>query len=337
MKILCAYSGVEFTVEHFPGSLYSRESWHPVFDMPQKKLLAYTGKWAGGELTTTDSYLLFLAILKSSDLVDFRTAVYRNEFTDSIIAQNMESLVRSVIKLNTVSNPAVVFPKYVISTETRYLSNVRYWIENWKEAYQKFIEGKPTAHESAKLIQRESALERLIKNPHKPISQYAYQLADWAALAGNFPPGMVPSPFSSKNISVLDYWKMIIIRCAKEEFLYSIPRVDLEELLEHCEENIDAGSIYSNALFKLLRKGIEKRSNLLELGDMDVQGTYQILEESDTIESANIKAMVDSAPLEIPRPEQYSSKIEFLRAKMRYQMAQKFKRQEDSENLNDDS
>mgnify|MGYP000735790344 CR=1 FL=1 len=54
-KILCAYSGIEFSCEHFPITLHARESYHPIFNVPQKKLLSYLGKWAGNELTPTDN------------------------------------------------------------------------------------------------------------------------------------------------------------------------------------------------------------------------------------------------------------------------------------------
>jgi len=114
MQILCAYSSITFTVEHFPGTLSSRESYHPVFDMPQKRLLSNLGKWSSGGLTPTDSYLMFLAVLRSTDLVDFRVPAIRTEKTDATIAQNMEALCRTVIRLNSVSNPAVCFPLFVL-------------------------------------------------------------------------------------------------------------------------------------------------------------------------------------------------------------------------------
>ena len=179
MKILCSYSSVEFECSHFPGTFYSRELIHPIFYLDQKRLLTYNKKWAGGELTSTDSYLLFLALLNSSDQIDFRVPVFRNEHTDRIIALNLKPLVRTVIKINTVRNPAVTFPRFVITPETRYLTNVHHWIECWQDAYQDFLDGYRTAHESRKLIIRESALQRMIKNPHKHISEYATKLADW--------------------------------------------------------------------------------------------------------------------------------------------------------------
>lgn len=324
MKILCGLSGIEFNCDHFPAYLHARESHHPIFNIPQKKLLSYVGKWAGNELTVTDSYLLFLAILNSSDLVEFRTPAVKTPFTDSIIAQNMESLVRTVIKLNTVTNPAVVFPRYIIGPETKNLQNVKYWIQNWHEAYKEFQDGYRSAHNNDKLVRRENALERLIKNPHKPIAAYASQIADWAALAGEFPNGNIPSPFTSLQIPLSQYWKEVIIRCANETSLFSIPRTDLEDLLEHCEQNIPVGSIYSNALFKILRHALERQKNFLGLGDLDIsRSTYQILSEDDSTESANIKAMVDSAPEHEPKPEEYPTRFAYLKAKLRWDMARK--------------
>ena len=324
MKVLCAYSSIEFTCEHFPGYLSSRETSHPLFQVPQKRLLSYIGKWAQGGLTPTDSYLLFLALLRSSELVDFRLPAIRTTSTDSIVAINMEPLCKVLTRLNTVTSPTLVFPHYVISKETRELDNVHYWVANWNLAYQEFQSGYRSAHESSKLRTREAALERLIKNPHKPIASYAAQIADWAATAGSFPTFILTNPHNSLRVSCADYWKFLITRCANEEQLYSIRRKDLEELLEHCEENIPIGSIYSNALFKILRHAIERQKNYLGLGDMDLsKSSYTILTENTSVEAANMRAIVDAAPDHLPRPEEYPTKFAYMKAKLRWDMAQK--------------
>lgn len=324
MKILCALSGIEFTCDNFPGTFYSKELSHPVFSLPQKRLLSYTGKWAAGQLTPTDSYLLFLAILNSSERVDFRVSARRTERTDAVIYQNMEYLVRTVIKINTVVNPSVVFPAFAITQDTQTLDNVHYWIEAWEESYKEFLSGYRSAHESAKLIKRESALQRLIKNPHKPISEYATQLADWAAIAGSFPLFHTQTPFHKDPIPCAEYWKSIIVKSTRNEHLYSIPAHDLKELLEHCEENIDAGSIYAHALFKALRHAQEKQKNFLGFGDFDLTSSFVILGDNVTVEQANLKNAIDAAPESEPLPQQYPNRFQYLRAKLRWDLAKKF-------------
>jgi hypothetical protein len=324
MQILCAYSSIQFSCEHVPGFLSSREASHPIFQIPQKRLLSYLGKWGNNGLTPTDSYLLFLSLLKSSELVDFRVPAVLTERTHSIVAQNMESLAKTVIKLNTVTNPAVIFPRYVITPETKTLDNVSFWISNWEDSYKEFQSGYRSAHDSGKLIQRENALSRLIKNPHRSVSSYAGQIADWAAVAGSFPTFSLTNPLTGTVMECATYWKFLIHKCAHEEQIFSIRRRDLEELLEHCEENIPIGTIHSNALFKILRHALEKQKNFLGLGDMDISSsTYQILDNPDDVESANLSAMIQSAPMEVPRPEQYPTKLAYLRAKLRYDLARK--------------
>lgn len=323
MRILCSISGLEFTAEHFPGEFYSREIHHPIFHLPQKRLLSYTSKWSAGELTRTDSYLLFLALLNSSDHIDWRVPVFRTERTDSIIANNMEYLIRTVIKLNAVQHPAAAFPRFAISPETKTLDNVHYWIETWEEAYSAFASGKGREYDDRKLIVRENALQRMIKNPHRSLRDYATQLAEWAAIAGSFPTFLIASPSTGLQIPCSEYWKSIIVKCSKDEYLYSIPRSDLAELLDHCEDNIPVGSIQSHALYKALHYARDKQINFLGLGDRDLSSSYQLLEDATDTESANMKALIDSAPLEEPRVEQYPSKYQYLRAKLRWDMAKK--------------
>lgn len=330
MKVLCSYSSIEFTCEFFPGYLSSRDAEfpisHPIFQVPQKKLLSYLGKWGSGALTDTDSYLLFIAILRSTDLIEFRNPVIRTLRTPALIAQNMERLALAVTHLNSVFDASSTFPRYVINTETRTLDGISGWIDNWEESYAEWKTGYRSAGDSAKLRLRESALQRLIKNPHKPVSAYAAQIADWACLAGSFPTFQTVNRINGQKMGCDDYWKHIIIRCARSDAIYSLNREDLEELIEHCESNIPIGSgIYSHALFKLLRHAHEKMRNFLGIGDLDLsKTTYAILSATDTAEAANLRALIDSAPDHEPRLEEYPSKLAYLRAKVRWDQAKKF-------------
>ena len=326
MRILCAISGLDFQTEHFPGFLAQRETVHPIFHMPQKKLLCYTGKFYTNELTDTDKYLLFLAVLNSSELIEFRTSVQRTPFTPGIIARNFDPLVHIICKLNGVMNPAVVFPRFIIGQETKTLSNIHFWIDNWKESYKEFLAGDRKHTEGRKLIARELALERLIKNPHRAISDYANQIADWAITAGDITGKFrqsIPDPFTLKQTSIAEYWRSIIIRCAKLDRIYAIPKADIDEIIEFYESELDTiGSIYSYQLLKLLRIAENKHRDYLGLGDLSIATTnYQILSENDDVMASNLKLMIDLAPVEEPKKEDYPDKVAFLRARSRWIMA----------------
>lgn len=323
MKITCAYSGLEFQVEHFPFSLSSSQSVHPVFEIPQKKLLSLLGKWASGGLTQTDSYLYCLALLNSSELIHWHCAAKRTPFTASIIAQCIEPLSRAVIKLNTVTEPERIFPSFAITPDTANLQNLPEWIKDWESAYQEMKDGYRSAHDSRKLLQREAALARLIKSPHAPLPKIAQHIAEWAAQAGSFPQFLIDSPFrKSQKISLRDYWMELIIRSCKKENIFALSRKDLEELLSHCEEHIPLGSIYSQHLFQVLRTTIARNKDFLGL---DSLGSYTLLEENakQDVEAANILALVNAAPSEAPKREDYPSDFKYLQAKLRFDLARK--------------
>jgi hypothetical protein len=336
MKLTCAYSSIEFNVEHFPGSLSTRETIHPVFQFPQKKLLSYLGDWGRSNLTPTDSYLLFLALLNSSELIEWRTGAIRTERTDSLVASHIERLCKTVIKLNTVTDVSSIFPHYVIGQDTRSLDSVDVWIQNWNDSFADYKAGKlkdiQGRDEWKRLNIRESALTRLIASPHRPLSQYVSSLADWASIAGQFPTFTMKNPHTGLTLSCADYWKYLIVKCANSESLYSIRRADLVELLEHCEANISFGTSFASKLFEILRHALEKQRNFLGLGDLDISvSRFAILSSDSSAEAANMRALIDSAPEFEPKPEQYPNRIAFLKAKMRWEMAKKYRAAESSE------
>lgn len=315
-KILCSKSGITFQCEHFPIYLSQGETHHPIFDVPLKRLWKYFPKWQQGELTKTDSFLLFLSYLNSTELVEFRTHVWQRPDTDKIIASNMEYLFYTIGKIITIKHPKFSVPRFVVSNETRDLSNVHYWIKSWEESYHDFCNGLKDQELRSRLLRKESALERLIKNPALKPERYAHILADWASEAAAFPDfEMRDSQGNETTLS--EYWKDIIMRCYKAESIISIPEKDLSELLAHCEENLDLGTVQSYHLFNTLREGLETLQGFFSIGS----ATFSILGSNDDVGIENLKLMVASAPLEMPKRTEYPSDFAFLRAKMKYQLA----------------
>lgn len=327
MKILCAYSGIHFTCEHFPASLHARECYHPVFDIPQKKLLACLPKWVAHELTETDSYLLYLALLNSTSLVEWRVPAMQTERTRSIVANHMEPLVKTVGAMNLIKHPALALSKVAITPETKFLDTSHYWIANWNESINDFHTGYRQAIRHDRLVMRERALEKIIRDPEKKDTRYlARNLADWAADAGCFP--QFTLVFESRGMTCEEYWKIIIIRCINDEQVFKLHKPDIQELIEHCEENIEPGTIYHHALMQVLRNGLKRRDNYLGSfgGDIDA-ASYRILDAETSIEDANKLAMIADAPAEKPIESNYPSKIAYLRAKAKWDMATEYKKQ----------
>lgn len=328
-KILCAISGIEYTCQHMQVYLTSRESHHPVFDIPTNKLLQLTPRWLEGELSHTENYLLYLALFNSTGLMDFRVPATISAETPSIIAQNMDALANIVERINTSGSTKVSevlhLPAFVITPDTKDLSSSPDWIKIWENCYKDYQEHYKSATALEKLERKETILERWIKDKTKEVSQYASRIADWAYDAGKFDihaDYIVLNEYNQKE-RMADYWKRIIVACAKTESIWEIPDVDLTDLIDHCEEHIYHGSIYAHTLMSLLRAGAARKKNFLDLGDIDIGNngtTFRILDASASIEDANKLALIDSAPKEKPIESHYPNKLAYIRAKLNWQM-----------------
>lgn len=317
-KILCSKSGLEIKVDHFPIYFSQGECHHPIFNAPLPRLWKYYPKWQARELTKTDSFLYFLALLNATELVEFRCHVWQRPDTDQIISMNMESLHSIIGKIVTIKHPKFAVPRFVISPETRDLANVRYWIESWENAFFDFCNGLKDADLRSRLERKAQSLERLIKNPALRPERYARILAQWASEAAAFPEFAIT--VSGEPISISDYWQEIIVKCHTDSSIIGIPEKDIKELLEHCEENIDAGSIQSHHLFTTIRSGLQTLQGFFSIGSP----TFSIMgnEGDNNVEATNLKMLIDSAPTEMPKRTQYPSDFAFLKAKMKYQLAQ---------------
>lgn len=331
---ICSVSGLKIGCSHFPIYLENREAHHPIFDASQRVLFGFTSKWAGNSLTPTDSYLLYVALLRSTNRIFFRIpARYCERQTDALVANNMEKLLVTISRMNSISVPGEIFSSVAISNDSATLESSPHWIDNWNENYEEFKDNYSFASSVKRLTIREAALEKMIKSPHIPVSDYAGILAKWASVAGQFPQGN--TLVDGINIPLCDYWESLIIAAAKKQFT-SIPSRELAELIEHCEIEIPAGSIYRFNLMKVLDEAKDYIGGFLQM----VAGTSTLTrhipwvfgpdappasDADENMDAINMNAIVANAPTEEPRRDQFASHYLFITAKIKWNAARTIK------------
>lgn len=325
-KILCSYSGIEFKCEHLPLSLTSRETAHPVFFLPQKKLLGLFSLYQDQKLTPTEEWLLFLAYLNSTELLEFRVPAKHTPETSSLIALHFEELVSICTKLQGIKDPRFSCAKIAITPTTSTLENLPHWIENWKACYTQFLKGQDDRKLLDSIQEIEGRLQRLTNaQSAKMQGKYNSTLAEWASKAFAFPDFLIED--KGKLITLSSYWKLIIRSCQSQERIFQFPKEDIEELRDHILDYIESAPKWGVDVLGIVEDGIELHKNFLGLGDLSYSfngdsPTYRILQEDDSIQTANIEAIIQSAPREEPREENYPTRFAFLKAKMNWKLAQ---------------
>ncbi len=319
-RITCSKSGVIFQVEHMPTSLPQGSYTHPMFHVPQHRLISLAGNWAAQKLTSTESYLLYLALLDSTGLIQWRTQASYHHGMDAIVQSNMESLLSIISKINIIHHPSFTLPSFSINQSTCSLTNSYHWIQAWIENYTEWYDGQRESRIREALSDREAALQRLIKSS-TPTEAYAKTLASWAATAGSFPTFDITHPISHQPIPLADYWKQIITTIANEDKLYRYPRKDIVELIEDCEENIMHGNIYAHSLMKYLRRGLVAHDDYLGFGESPLQTTFTVLPPGQaSVYQINKSALINTAPEEEPKKHQYPTTSAWLKAYTRWKL-----------------
>lgn len=310
MKIHCQYSGVSFDVSGFGSTQLTYI--HPIFSADTGWLLSRMGAWAAQKYGEEESRLLFLALLHSTDLVEFR---YQAQPENNTVQLNIEPLARFVGWSSGLTRPQLILPKFVVQKDNRKLENVRYWIQTWFDARKAFEDGYARWEQDKKLLEKERALERLIRNSAKQVQDYAGLLATWAMQAGNVPKALH------------DYWRELF--CLKGIAVYNAKQVDIEEMLEHMEEHLEHGSIYSHATLTHLRTLLKKNKAGLNYGLGISDEEFAMLESSPfkivegSVEEHNMEVISASAPREEPVAADYPTRVAYLRAKAAFSLAQR--------------
>lgn len=327
-KLTCSKSGIVFHCEHMPIAFGTTSYTHPLFHVPQKKLLSLAGNWAARKLSPIESYLLYLSLLDSTNLVQWRSPAQYLSITDSIVESNMESLIQIIGKINLINHPHFTLPSFAISVDTANLSNSYHWIQSWitnySDWYESYKDSRKLETLREKLSNREEALQRLIKTS-TPVSRYASILADWAAVAGQFPDFMIEHPVTKFAIECGEYWQQIIRACGDDNKIWQYPRTDIVELIEHCEDNIVHGNIYAHTLMKWLRDGLKKYDDFCGFGDLTISGkptTFTVMPPGSTTYDINRQALIQTAPEAEPLKHQFPNNFAWLKAYTKWKVAQ---------------
>ncbi len=314
----CAISGVRFTCQglDFLNLPYTEGYYHPVFAAPFNSLYKAYSKHCKGELTSTDSYLVFLAFLHSSEKIIWKHPATLNPTSSTaskLIENNIRQLLAVLEKTNLIVHPSFSQPEFSVTYENSDLTQIPNWIKAWEANIEYFYSDKADVKMYEDLQKTENKLSVMILSGDSP-EQYAGVIAIWADKAASFP------PHKSEE------WKKVIRSCFNMEKMFHTPLALIKEISEYCACNIEAGSIHFHSLARVLRAGVTNHIDYL--GGAYKISDYTLLpsitgndyEENDLV-STKLQAIAAKAPSSSPIESEYSSKVEYIRAKLAYRVA----------------
>lgn len=286
---------------------------------PLETLLSRAGNWSNGELAPVEQYILFIALLKSTDLVKFETAAKPKR---NIVVANMPRLLKVAAWVGFMRTKTYL-PSYVINEDTAGLSNIHNWLDSLQEAKDTFNAGHWTIGSYDKLNRRQEALERMLKSPTRNEHRFTGLLTDWALTASQADVKL--------DKSRLEYWTAIFRARGNE--LANIPLDDIMDVVDYMELHLDSykGGIFARAALHHIRSQAAKkeRGDFFGILDEDIfnfdpvdvlENPFKLL-PNDAPQQRNLKQLAAEAPLVKPERENYPNSFSYLRDLAKYNIA----------------
>lgn len=310
-NVTCAISGIVFNTSFLDGVSIPHTAgyYHPIFALSQKQLYQLYSKHTRLELKSVDSYLLFLAFLHSSGQITWKCPAAKDPNSAStrrMIENNISQLVSVLEKTSCIRWQGFTQPSFSVTYDNAQLDQIPNWIEAWKANLEQFGSKRADTRTLEALNKIENKLSYLILSGEDP-RNFSAVIAEWADRVSEFP------------AEHREDWKRHIRSCFNTTKMFATPLADLKAIKEHCECNIEAGSIHFHTLCKVLREGIGRHVNYL--GGSSLALGYTLLPLDSTKNDAELESLAAKAGDKPPVEGEYSSKLDYLRAKTRYQTA----------------
>lgn len=353
MKLLCPLSGIRYEVGTFKLSNYKEQKVpHPFLSFPLNEVLgSCLPRFANESLFEEDLHLFGTYLISKLPVERWGNPLLEKEsfsYWTPFWLSHIEQLASTVKRLDGKKPKNIPTFNVFSEGETHPLSNLKEWLKEANLCINEFY--APISEEALKRnkdfranlseeqfsseAQCNAVIEKILRgslSSPREKQKFPELISNWAAKVGDFPNSVFRDSKGNRS-TVRTFWKQIIQdafdlgangRGYSNILTSDVTIADLEELQEHCMENIPAGTLQSRALWEELGKLKEvilefkspSRSSDLSIEILSSQDIESILGEVSHI--VPMKNQENDDP-DMPRKEDYPTLSSFVKAKMAY-------------------
>lgn len=332
MKLTCPLSGISYHTDLGYGRGAAP---HPIFYLPLKSLIAqHLNPFCDGKLDKIQLHLFGAALLHKLPTI-WDTPLDIDKCA-KVWPKTIEKLAAVCLRLD--DRKAKHLPEYHICKDTADLYNLKLYLESIDDVVAE-LDGSGTYKNTYLQRNAEEVIVRMLRqtlNKAEKKHSLPKLIADWALEVGEFPAYDVPilqdDGISTKKQPLCQFWHGLIIKAFTisdpvDMLSTQVTAADIDELIEHCEHNIEVGTVHSNALLGKLRT---IREVLDEFRSPAPSRTINIAERNESLaiallgEDAHVpdkSVRIDNAPPLTTEPlrKDYPSMGSYLAAKLKWQ------------------
>jgi hypothetical protein len=329
MKAICRISGLPIWKSPLLIGMDLADE-HPIFRAKKSIILSkdMIHRFASAE-NPDEKRLIYLATLHCTYLVEFQYPACPSLATMESTFYKLIFIAQWVHFAEYKLARIVSFPQYIVRKDNQKLENIRSWLDAIDDLRQKVIRKELDRDKNAMLLARDVEIKRELGDAVLFNKAFTPKLAKWALELCDI---TVRHPDFNK-------WMKIMCIPLNEAFIYNMEDLlELQELLQlnmpNVEDNPQAISVMHqmSQLIKENRKGFTEFSmfddNKAEVKD------FEFIEE-DTSDLDNPKRTVHKInqhlidiPETKPEARDYPTKVAYLRAQAKWDLAQSMKQRQ---------
>jgi hypothetical protein len=285
---------------------------HPLFSLSTKTLLSLAYNWGQGELNVSERKVLFLALLKSTDKVIFRTAASPSPAT---VQKYMARLLEIANWFHTLNTPALrdVLTEFAVNRDTRFLENIGIWFDTWEENKVAYHNRYVDQAANEKLKHVEDRLRRLIKSPAGDQSRKWRVMIEWALDAAKD-----PETGRGVKLSEVVRGEWISTFCLTTDAdIWNANKQVIASMIEYFEAYLDVTGYRMDFSFEVLSRARELQAKATEGLNfhLGIPGGNIFTIVEDDIETHNKAKVAAVAPAKKPEKADFAGNtIAYIRA-----------------------
>jgi hypothetical protein len=228
---------------------------HPFYSLAAKKIPAILSLWQKGELSNTETHLLYTRFLLDTEHVSFTSPLVLTEALTEI--QNAQIIPLSkLVYSGCFQKDNIDLPGFAISSDSQDISELLSIWEIELESYRISYMISKQQHEIRAMLTRvqRAFASPLLTNRKKIILQ-------WMNRCVTLPEFLTKHPVSKQMVSCKAYWEELLSKAIEGDHMLAYPEKDIVEFKEHLESELPLNYAQEFSLLEELRAAISRKQN----------------------------------------------------------------------------
>lgn len=294
--------------------------------------MSFVGVHARGEMTNEEEFIFYVALLKATEHVEFRSYV---RYDQKRVKASLHRLIKCVGWMHVLQRDNPLFfklPRYVIDRTTNNLQTIDGWLNAWEDIKHDWTLQIDHSALRLRVRTREEALDRLVFSPRHPES-YAKTFVGWAIAVSGAPLSWdeewctIFKANSSELEKIAEERITTMLEFAQENLTEQFGEVRTTKFLAHIRSQLRAKKLGIYAGMRDIGIGVDEIERMM---DANTNPRTFVFADDQVVLEKRYKHLATETAGPRPQKTEFPDNVKYLIALNRWNIAQRMRAHSES-------